>query len=169
MSLHWYALRTKPHKERAVHELLLAREIEVYFPRLRVTPKNPRAARVRSYFPGYMFVRVDLEEIGLNGLSWLPGVHGLVSFGGVAASVPDALIRALMERLPQEEPAREKRLEGLRKGDRVRITDGPFAGYTAIFDAELAGRDRVQVLLAFLSRQPHKLQLDADAIRPESR
>lgn len=40
---HWYALHVKPHKERAVYEQLLARDITAYYPHVRVKPKNPRS------------------------------------------------------------------------------------------------------------------------------
>lgn len=47
MPTHWYVLSIKPHKERSVSQLLQTREIEVYFPTIRVEPKNPRAAKIR--------------------------------------------------------------------------------------------------------------------------
>ena len=61
MAFQWYALRTKPHKEQAVYRQLLADEVTAYFPCLQVKPKNPRASKIRAYFPGYMFVNLDLD------------------------------------------------------------------------------------------------------------
>lgn len=161
MSIHWYALRTKPHKERFVYQQLHSRDEVVYFPALRVKPKNPRAARIRPYFPGYLFVQADLDAVGQNAFSWLPGVQGLVAFGGTAAVVPEHLIQELQQRLSQVTAAELERRR-LQPGDRVRIIGGPFAGYEAIFDAHLPGKERVQVLLSFLSHYPQPLMLDAD-------
>lgn len=161
----WYALRVKPRKERAVYERLQAKDIDAYFPVVRVKPKNPRAAKKKPYFPGYMFVNVDLEQIGSNTFNWMPGTIGLVSFDGEPASVPEKLILELKERLAKIEEAGGLELQGLKSGDRVRIIEGPFAGYEAIFDSRLPGKDRIQVLLAFLSQHPHPLKLDADEIR----
>lgn len=174
MTAHWYALHVKPHKERFVHERLLSpqgiplidsiddelRRIEIFFPAVRVKPKNPRAAKTRPYFPGYLFVHADLEILGDNAFSWVPGAHGLVSFGDTPAVVPEALIRELRQRVDQIEMAGGLVAEALKPGDPVRITEGPFAGYEAIFDAQLPGRERVQVLLTFLSRHPQRVQLD---------
>ncbi|HEB63956.1 MAG TPA: hypothetical protein ENJ02_00220, partial [Chloroflexi bacterium] len=64
MSANWYVLRSKARKEDAVYAQALQRGLEVFYPRLRVNPVNPRARKVRPYFPGYMFVRVDLEAVG---------------------------------------------------------------------------------------------------------
>ncbi len=166
MAEHWYVLRTKPKKERFVCQQLLARGASFYFPAVRVKPVNPRASKVRPYFPGYLFVRADLDIEGQNAFSWLPGAVGLVQFGGEAAVVPDNLVRELQERITQLAAAEQARQDGLQPGDRVRIVSGPFAGYEAIFDLRLAGKERVQVLLAFLSRHPQPVKLRAaDVVR----
>lgn len=160
MTTHWYALRVKPHKERAVCDLLQTQAEMVFFPTIQVKPVNPRAARIRPYFPGYLFVQADLAEVGVNAFSWLPGTRGLVSFGGVPAVTPDNLIAELRQRLRQIE-ANGGLVNGrYHQGDRVRIISGPFAGYDAIFDAHLPGAERVRVLLAFLSHHPQPVKLN---------
>jgi transcriptional antiterminator RfaH len=159
MSVKWYVLRVKPHKEQSVYRLLRTKEIEVFFPSVKVNPVNPRAAKERPYFPGYMFVRVDLDASGQNLLNWLPGVHGLVAFGEQPAIVPENLVHEIQRRLAEIKAAGGLVLDGLEKGDRVRITSGPFAGYEAIFDARLPGQERVQLLLAFLSHYPQPIKL----------
>lgn len=161
MTTHWYALRTKPHKEHFVYQQLQSRDVELFFPSLRVKPVNPRAARIRPYFPGYLFVQTDLTALGKNAFSWLPGVQGLVTFGGEPAIVPEHLIHELQQRLLHltAEALQRKRFQS---GDRVQIISGPFAGYEAIFDTQLSGKQRVQVLLSFLSQYPQPVQLDAD-------
>lgn len=165
MASHWYVLRVKPHKERSVCEQLKLRELDVYFPVLKVNPVNPRAARERPYFPGYMFVKLDLAEMGANALRWAPGTHGLVAFGGQPAQVPPNLIQGITSRLAAIEASGGLTLEELEKGDRVQITGGLFAGYEAIFDARLPGNQRVQVLLSFLSSFPQPVKLDVSDIK----
>lgn len=177
MAAHWYTLHVKPHKERFVHERLLSpegipylgelageRPIEAFFPAVRVKPKNPRAAKIRPYFPGYLFVHADLEALGDNAFSWIPGAHGLVRFGDVPAIVPETLIRELKQRMVQIEEAGGLAVATLKPGDRVRVVSGPFAGYEAIFDAQLPGRERVQVLLAFLSKHPQRVEMDLEDV-----
>lgn len=165
MSSHWYVLRVKPHKERLVFGQLQQRGLDVYFPVLKVKPINPRSAKERPYFPGYMFVKVDLAELGRNALNWLPGSHGLVVFGDVPATVPPHMIDEIKTRLAAVAANGGLSRKGLKKGDKVRITDGLFAGYEAIFDMHLSGGQRVQVLLAFLSRSGQPVQLDATHVQ----
>ncbi len=165
MELKWYALHVKPHKERIVYKQLQADELELFFPSVRVKPKNPRAAKIRPFFPGYLFVQLNLEEMGQNSLRWTPGVHGLVEVGGAPAVVPDKLIVELRNRLEAINIAGGLQYNELKKGDAVRVVDGPFAGYEGIFDGKLSGKDRVRVLMAFLSEHPHPIKLHIDEIQ----
>lgn len=162
MSERWYALRSKPRKEDVVWRQVLARKLEVFYPRLRVNPVNPRAKKVKPYFPGYLFVRVDVDEVGLSYFQWMPHALGLVSFGGEPAPVPENLIHAIRTRVEEIAKAGGEVLADLKSGDPVRISDGPFKGYEAIFDTRLPGPDRVRVLLKFLGNQ-RRVPVDLNA------
>jgi transcription antitermination factor NusG len=165
MSAKWYALRVKPHKEQVVCRQLQTQEIGFYYPALRVKPVNPRSAKIRPFFPGYLFVRLDLQQTGPNALQWLPGVQGLVSFGSIPTPVADPLIAELQRRLRAIEAAGGLNRYQIQPGDTVRIVAGPLAGYEAIFDAHLSGAERVRVLLAFLSAGPQPVELEATAVQ----
>jgi transcription elongation factor/antiterminator RfaH len=159
----WYVLRTKPHKETAVYRLLRSQEITVFYPAIKVKPVNPRSKRVRPYFPGYMFVRADLVQMGRSALEWLPGTHGLVIFGNEPAIVPDHLIEVVEKQVAQWQEKQQASAR-FQSGDKVRIVAGPLTGYEAIFDTELSGRERVQVLLTYLQNRPKALKLDKSDI-----
>ncbi len=163
MSVDWYALRSKPRKEEVVYRQILNQDIEVYYPRLRVHPINPRARKIQPYFPGYLFVHVDLDALGLSYFQWMPHTLGLVCFGEEAAIVPDHLIAELKKRVREIANAGGEFFDGLKTGDTVYIHQGPFAGYEAIFDVRLPGSERVRVLLKLLNDQrqvPMELSID---------
>ena len=159
MGSYWHVLHIKPHKERSVCQLLRAKNIEVYYPVLKVKPVNPRARKERPFFPGYMFVFINLEELGANALQWIEGTHGLVRFGGDPAIVSEQLIHEIQMRLTQFQTGDGLNLDALKKGDRVQITGGIFEGYEGIFDTHLLGKDRVQVFLTYLREQPKRLRI----------
>lgn len=166
MPLHWYALRSKPRKEDIVWRQLRTQGFDVYYPRLKVTPVNPRSRKVRPYFPGYMFVQADIEEVGLSTFQWMPHALGLVSFGDEAAIVPENLIHAIRKRVDEIIAAGGELFEGLNQGDQVMISDGPFSGYEAIFDTRLPGSERVRVLLQLLNSQRQvPVELEAGQIQ----
>lgn len=163
MGTAWYVLHTKPKRETAVYSYLKTQGIEVFYPSVKVKPVNPRASTIRPYFPRYLFVHADLDEVGISALQWVPNAIGLVQFDGIAAAVPDSLVITLKKRLEEIKAAGGLALDGLAPGDAVRITQGPLAGYDALFDMRLTGTERVQVLLEMLGRQV-RVQVDAGAI-----
>jgi transcriptional antiterminator RfaH len=165
MPLGWYALHSKPRKEELLFGQLSLRNIEVFYPRIRVQTVNPRAAKVRAYFPGYVFIHVDLAEIGFTALHWLPGATGLVSFGGEPASVPDSLLVAVRRKIDRINGLGGELFDGLKQGDIVEISEGPFAGYEAIFDTRLPGTERVRVLLKLLQRRQFPVELPAALVQ----
>ena len=164
MPARWYVLHSKPNKEELLWEQLTLRNIEVFYPRIRVHPVNPRARQVRAYFPGYVFVHVDLEQVGLAALQWMPGATGFVSFDNQPSMVPDALIPMLKKRIEEINLSGEEIVDGLQPGDLVQIRSGPFAGYEAIFDARLAGNERVRVLLKMLQGRLTKMEISASQL-----
>ncbi len=168
MSFQWYALRSKPLKEDLVWKQLISRGIESFFPRMKVHPVNPRARKVKPYFPGYLFIHVDLEDVGISPLKWMPHTLGLVTFGDEPASVPDHLIHALEQKVKEINKAGGEVFEGLKQGDKIWIHSGPFSGYEAIFDHRLPGKERVRVLLQFLGESRNvSIELDVSQIRKE--
>jgi transcriptional antiterminator RfaH len=165
MALHWYALRSKPRKEDIAWKQVNERGFEVFYPRLRVNPVNPRSRKFHPYFPGYLFIRADIDAVGLSAFQWLPHTTGLVSFGGEPSPVPDNLIHAIRQRVDEIAKAGGEVFDALNKGDVVRINYGPFEGYEAIFDVRLPGTERVRVLLQFLSTRYVPIELEASHLQ----
>ena len=165
MASMWYALRSKPRKEDVVWRQVKLLGYDTFYPRLRVNPVNPRSRKLIPYFPGYLFVYVDLEAAGKSIFQWMPHTIGLVSFGGEPSHVPENLIHELRKRVEEIAQAGGELFDGLKTGDKVRISSGPFAGYEAIFDARISGDERVRVLLEFLNnRRRLPIELSAGQI-----
>jgi transcription antitermination factor NusG len=146
----WYVLQSKPQKENLLYEQICLREVEAYYPRLRIKPVNPRSKRIKPYFPGYLFIHVDLEKVGFSGLQWMPGANRLVAYGGEPAFISDTLVQTIRRRVDEMNATSGETFQNLKPGDEVSIHSGPFAGYRAIFDAHLPGHERVRVLLQLL-------------------
>ena len=91
----WHVVHTKPQKEALLCEQLSLRRIETYYPCMRVKPINPRAHKIKPYFPGYLFICVDLVREITSSLRWMPGAMDLVCFGDEPAVVPDELIQKI--------------------------------------------------------------------------
>ena len=164
MTLHWYTVHSKPNQELLLWNQLQQREVESYFPLLRRKPVNPRARREVPYFPGYMFIRVDLENFPLSRIAWLPGMQRLVAFGGQPAWLMDEMLEAIRRQVEATNQVAQDPLAGLQPGELVRITSGPFAGYEALFDTRINGAERVRVLLRLLAREHVSVEVPASEI-----
>jgi transcription antitermination factor NusG len=151
MSIFWYALKSKPRKEDALWRQAKAEGYEIYYPRLRVNPVNPRARKLIPYFPSYLFVHIDIEHVGQSVFEWMPYSSGLVSFGGEPSVVPDHLISTLQKKIEEINKSGGETFHELKHGDLVLIQNGPFRGLEAIFDTRLSGDERVRVLLELIA------------------
>jgi transcription antitermination factor NusG len=149
----WYVLRSKPHKEHALYRQASLGKYEVYYPRLQVAPVNPRSRRIVPFFPGYMFIQIDLEQVGRSVFKWMPFSMGLVTFDNEPARVPEGFIDALQVRLDEIDRGGPQPGQIYSKGARVMMSHGPFEGYPALFDTHIPGGERAKVLIEFLSGQ----------------
>lgn len=170
---HWYALHAKPHKERQVEAFLSARGIQVYFPTVPAPHRRGRSDS-RAFFPRYLFVNTDMDQVGLWTLRYAPGATGVVMFGGVPAQVHDSVIDALKTRLARVDPATssgraivDERGEIIEPGDRVAVKTGPLAEFQAVFDRRLSAAGRVRVLIHLLRRWT-AVELDAETLEKTS-
>jgi transcriptional antiterminator RfaH len=167
MSYAWYVIHSKPNREDFLCEQLRSREIEVFYPCLHVKPVNPRSRKIKAFFPGYLFVNVDLEVISLSSIAYVPGANRVVSFDNEPATVPEEVIASIRKNVDRINQASKTGDYGLKHGDRVIITDGPFKGFEAIFDTRLEGTERVRLLIHLLHGQQRKVQVPANIAKPK--
>ncbi|MEE1920261.1 transcription/translation regulatory transformer protein RfaH [Pseudomonas asiatica] len=144
----WYLIQCKPRQDDRAEVNLLRQGYQLYRPKLMAKRhfKDQRKDCFQSLFPGYLFIRLGLQN------NWAPvtstrGVAKIVRFGDYPLPVSDKLINEL--KLRQYEHAEEAPFS---EGDKVRIKDGPFSDMEAIFVTS-HGDERVVLLLNLLNRQ----------------
>ncbi len=160
----WHVIRSKPNKDSLLFKQLQAHGFETYFPQLNIKPVNPRASKTQPYFPGYLFVKLDLQATGFSLLQWMPYSLGLLRFGGDAALLPDELIHTIQKQLT-DSATKTLTSPAIQRGQRVTIEHGPFAGYHAIFDTALSGTERARVLLLLLQNRQLAIELPSGYLR----
>lgn len=151
MTRRWYVIRTKPQSERLAASALERDGLELFFPLVQMP--LPNAARtVVPLFPGYVFVRYDMEEGDAHMVRRLPGILGWVRFNGVAPPVPEDVVAHLADRVEAINSG-----GGLwtkfRPGDKVRVVTGKMEGLAEVVEEAKSPESRVKVLLEFMGRQ----------------
>ena len=165
----WYALQSKPHQEDVLCRYLKAGEVETYYPRLPVRTVNPRARKIKPYFPGYMFVHIDVQTCGAGKFDRMPYANGLVCFGDEPSPVPDHLIDGIRRTIDQLTCSGRQWCDVFAHGQPVRVRSGAFEGYYGIFDTRLSSGERVRLLLELLNGQTVALEIDAARLEPVKR
>lgn len=149
----WYAVQAKPHSEFLAEKVLdSVPELRVYLPTLRVNPVNPRARKIQPFFPGYLFVCFDLNQVGSAAVKWSAGVKRIVGYGEAPFPIPDPVIDDIRHRVELAQQVDPLGVGQFQHGDRVRITAGPLEGYEGMFDTRLGGQTRSRILLEFVGR-----------------
>ncbi len=140
----WYALHTKSRFENVVDTCLKKKNIEVFSPKIRAkSQRRDRCVMIyKPLFPGYVFVKTDLNPKGYFEILKTHGVVGLIGNTTGPIHVPDNDIESLKIMV-----AGEKEIATgtqLKKGDKVVVINGPFAGVAGIFE-RYRGKERVIV------------------------
>lgn len=145
----WYAVQCQPNRERAAAVHLANQNYEVFLPWRRKTRRHARRIEtvLRPFFPGYLFLHLDLSRERWRPVNGTFGVVRIVMQGEVPAPAPRGMIETLMASC-REDGVLEWRPD-LVPGQRVRVTAGPFADLVGELD-RLEESGRVRVLLNIL-------------------
>ena len=169
MESFWYVIQSHPNKEQMLFTQLELIGLEIFFPKIRVKPVNPRSRRIRPYFPGYIFIKTDPETITTSTIKWMPHSKGIVSFGGEVSIVPDSLIHTLRLKFGESAEAIIDLDEEIQSGAPITIEYGPFKGYEGIFDMKLDGSDRARILIKMLSDNYVSVELEISQIQKKQK
>lgn len=160
----WYLVYCKPKKEFLAKEHLARQCYEVYLPlaRFQARRRGKYNAVIRPLFPRYLFICL-VDDDNWQPIRFTQGVHSLVQFGATAGRVPTTLISTL-KAAENAEGLQELAAPSMQIGAKVSITQGPMAGYDAVFMAQ-NDKQRITVLLEIMGRYT-RIHLEQDAVRP---
>jgi len=159
----WYLVRTKPGKEKWVRDQLSTRLPEVFLPMLkaRIPRWGKLSVSVVPLFPCYVFAKLHLPT-DYFGVKYLAGVNGLVSAGSDPIAIPETIVQEIRSRGVDD--LVEIHESPFDNGQLVRVVEGPFRGFEAIFDRYLSGAERVAILLNTIQNAGLRVVLPAAAL-----
>ena len=161
----WYLIHTKPKQENTAKENLLRQNYCVYLPMVvsRRKRKGRTSRTLEALFPRYLFIHLDDSTEDWAPIRSTIGVSGLVRFGLIPAKISESIIAAIKTR-ENDEGIHELQVSDFEDGQSVRIAEGPFEGYEAIFKSK-SGQQRA-ILLLNIAQKLSKIQIDIDKIEP---
>ena len=109
-----------------------------------------RRLSTRTFYPGYIFVQMDLNDQTWHLIKDTPKVNGFVG-GRHPSPVPEREIAAIEQQV-EEGAAKPKPRVEFEKGDHVRVTDGAFANFTGAIEEVNHDKHKVRVLVSIFGR-----------------
>jgi transcriptional antiterminator RfaH len=144
--INWYVVNTKPKKEAQVERLFQEGGFEIY------CPKHRSEGRVKPFFPGYSFLSFSFPE-QYRTVKYTRGVKRVVGNDEGPIPIPEVIIRGLRTRerdglIVLEQYGREPSV-----GDAIEVMEGPLKGLKGVFQKEASDKERVMILLNYVSYQ----------------
>ena len=150
---HWYALWTHSHCEQRVYEQLVARGFHAFFPKVVVWSRyrGLRGLTGAPMFPGYLFLHHAMDKISYIEVRKVRGLVGILGERwDRLAVVPEAEVESIQAVMQTSLPVMPHPY--LRKGQRVRITNGPLASVEGILVRTEPNKGRFVLSVDLLQR-----------------
>ena len=145
----WYALQHKPAQGDRALQHLQNQGIACFYPKISVEKikGGKRSKKLEPLFPGYMFVNLEQNDSVWSKLRSTRGVLRIVGFANKPAAICDEVIQHIKDSLGSVAEQ-----GGIKPGQSVHLSEGPFEGINAIFQA-YDGEERAIVLIDFMQKQ----------------
>lgn len=147
----WVLGQYKPHCGLVAIRNLRRQGFHTFFPMHEETRRSNGkfSTNLTPLFPGYLFISTGNEKAAWRAINSTYGINRLIGFGNKPACVPSEVIDQLMLRC--DDNGHFQPVDQLNKGDKVRVTMGPFSQLVATIE-ELTSDQRVWILLDLLGR-----------------
>ena len=142
----WFVINTKPKKESQVEKLFVEGGFDIY------NPKYLDNNRVKPFFPGYEFVYFDYPA-HYQLVRYTRGVKRVVGIRNIPVPIPKEVILRIKAREVNGLIEIGKYGEEPEVGNEVEVAEGPLKGLKGLFKKELTDKQRVLILLNYVTYQ----------------
>lgn len=167
--MNWYVLRVASNKEGQVREALERKvkieQLEARIGRILVPTqreKRMRSGTARIYqrklYPGYVFVEMMTESDGsVSENVWFviketTGVGDFIGSGGKPSAMPLPDVEKMLATTMQSEEAPTLANLAFKKGDKVKVREGPFENFEGLVDEINTQKGTVRVIVTIFGR-----------------
>lgn len=160
----WYVVRAITGQEKKVKvqiesELdragLLSHVPQILIPTEKVfqIKNGKKTSKEKSYFPGYIMVQAELVgEVA----HIIDSVNGVVGFlGGKSTPTPlrQSEVNRILGTVDEISEQGETMAEPFIVGESVKVTDGPFSGFSGVIEEVMDDKKKVKVMVKIFGRR----------------
>lgn len=157
----WYVLSTRTGYENSVSEALKQRidatglndmieQILVPVQKKIVVKKGKQNVKEEKIYPGYVFIKMELNQNTWSILSSTEGIRGFVKTDKHPRPLPDKEVEAIMKFMEVEQPAYQASFS---VGEAVKIVDGEFSDFIGSVKEIDEQKGKVKVMITFFGRE----------------
>ncbi len=162
MAKNWYVVHTYSGYEQkaklALEERIRSLKRELFFEEILVPSENvveirkgQKKTTTRKFFPGYILVKMELNDETWHVVKDTPKITGFVGNSTQPPIIPEEEVLRLTQQI-DEGQMKPKLKVIFEKGDSVRVTDGPFNTFNGLVDEVNADKGRLKVLVSIFGR-----------------
>jgi transcriptional antiterminator NusG len=162
MAARWYIVHVYSNFERKVAQSLRERAAqagktdafeEILVPTEEVVElrRGQKINTDRKFFPGYVLVKMELDDDTYHLVKSTPKVTGFLSSGGKPSPISDAEAARILRQV-QEGIERPKPSVRFEIGEQVRVADGPFTSFNGVVEDVDEERSRLKVAVSIFGR-----------------
>jgi len=163
MSKEWFVLQFKSNSHHQAAKNLTQQGFETFLPLHDSTSRKlSRFINTsKPLFPGYMFITFDRAESAWHKINNTYGVSRLITSNSELKPIPTIFIDSLMMRYDLS--GKLLPVEKLKKGDQVKVLEGPFADFIATVET-YETEQRIWILMDLMGRKT-KIQTSSDTLQ----
>lgn len=160
--MRWYIVHAYSNFERKVAESIKERAVaaglgdrfeEVLVPMEEVVEmrRGRKVASERKFFPGYVLVKMDLNDEAYHLIKDTPKVTGFLGTENKPIPITEEEAGRILQQV-QEGVERPKPSVTFEIGEQVRVADGPFASFNGLVEEVDEERARLKVAVSIFGR-----------------
>lgn len=160
-NMKWYVLNIQSGHENSVAKAITQRveateneskvgEILVPTQKKIVVKGGKQSVKEERIFPGYVLIKMDLNDQTWGLITSTEGVRGFVKIDKYPKPLPENEVKAIMKFMEVEQPSYQSSFS---VGEAVKITDGAFADFIGSVQEIDETKGKVKVLISFLGRE----------------
>jgi len=160
--MHWYVVHTYSGYERKVKQSLEERirtlelgdqvgELLIPTEDIVEMKSGKKVVTAKKFFPGYLLVRMAMNDGLWHVVKNTPRVTGFVGSGSKPIPLPPHEVEKIVNRMEESVEAPKPKFQ-FHKGESVCIIDGPFTNFTGKVDEVDARRNTLKVMVSIFGR-----------------
>jgi transcriptional antiterminator NusG len=158
---HWYVVHTQSGHEVRVSETLRQRVetmalgdrvFELLVPTQdRVVIRGGKKSTIKEkIFPGYLLVKMIVDDNSWLGVRTTPGITGFVGSGNNPTALSDTEVANIQKFVSAPAPRFKSKIT---MGEAIKVMDGPFTGFLGTVNSIDEEKGKVKVLISIFGRE----------------